>query len=89
MIFFVKGLHDFLVERFFLVKKMFSGENIFIKKKNGDKSFFVKRRKKMVKRLNDFFWWIGSLISKKRLCDFVYGEVAWFLCVERLRDFSH
>ena len=32
-------------------------------------------------RLRDFF--------VQRLRDFVCGEVAWFLCVERLRDFSH
>ena len=25
----------------------------------------------------------------ERLHDFVCGEVAWFLCIERLRDFSH
>ena len=37
-----------------------------------------------------FFWWTGCMIFfVERLRDFVCGEVAWFLCVERLHDFSY
>ena len=51
------------------------------------------------------FWWRGCMlflwrgwmiflverlcVKKKRLCDFVHWEVAWVLCVERLRASSH
>ena len=42
---------------------------------------FCNSRNVSVERLHDFF--------VKGLHDFVGGEVAWLLCVERLSDFSH
>ena len=59
---------------------------------------FVSEKKKIP--VKSFFWWkkffwsllsplSGCVIFLKRFCDFVCEEVAWFLCVETLCDFSH
>ena len=40
-----------------------------------------------LQRLYDFFGWTGCMIFFERLRDFACGEVARFLCVERLLDF--
>ena len=36
-----------------------------------------------------FFFGKVAWFLEKRLCEIVHGEIAWFLCVERLHYFSH
>ena len=43
-----------------------------------------------VESLHDFFVErLHDFLFVEKLWDFVCGEVAWFLCVERSHDFSH